>query len=69
MQQIKNMMHQVQNSPNREAALINMLQQNPNLQSISTLLKMGNGDLRQAAELLARQKGYNLNDIIRELQR
>ena len=69
MQQVKGMMRQVQNSPNKEAALMNLLQQNPNLQKISSLLQMGNGNLQQAAQILAQQKGVNLNDIIQELQR
>jgi len=62
-------MRQVQNSPNKEAMLMNLLQQNPNLQKISSLLKMGNGNLQQAAQILAEQKGVNLNNLIQELQR
>ena len=48
---------------------MNLLQQNPNLQKISSLLKMGNGNLQQAAQILAQQKGVNLNALIQELQR
>ena len=68
-QQVKEMMRQVQNSPNKEAMLMNLLQQNPNIQKISGLIKMGNGNLQQAAQILAQQKGKNLNDLIQELQR
>ena len=68
-QQVKEMMRQVQNSPNKEAVLMNLLQQNPNLQKISSLLKMGNGNLQQAAQIIAQQKGVNLNNLIQELQR
>ena len=63
------MMRQVQNSPNKEAMLMNLLQQDTNNQKISGLIKMGNGNLQQAAQILAQQRGQNLNDLIQELQR
>lgn len=68
MQQIKNVMHQVQNSPNPQAALTNMLQNNPNLSTISMLLRANNGDLKQVAQFIANQKGQDLNAIIQELR-
>ena len=68
MQQVKNMMRQVQNSQNPQMALANLLQQNPNLSTISTLLRTNNGSLQQVAQMLAQQKGVDLNYIIQELQ-
>ena len=46
-----------------------MLMQNPNIAQIAQLLKMRNGNLQQVAQYIANMRGYNLNDIINELQR
>ena len=62
-------MHQIQNAPNSQAMLQNMLMNNPNTAVIAQMLKGGNFNSLQAiAQFLARQKGVNLDDLIRELQ-
>jgi len=63
------MMRQVQNSPNSQQLLQNMLMQNPNVSQISQLLKLNGGSLQQVAQYIANQNGYDLNAIVNELQR
>ena len=62
------MMRQIQNSQNPQAALQNMLMQNPNIAQISQLLKFNGGSLQQVAQYIANQRGIDLNVLIRELQ-
>lgn len=62
-------MRQAQSSQNQQEFLTNMLQSNPNLQTLSMLLKSNNGSLQQVAQLMAQQKGIDLNMLIQELQR
>ena len=61
-------MRQIQNSQNPQAALQNMLMQNPNIAQISQLLKFNGGSLQQVAQYIANQRGIDLNVLIRELQ-
>ena len=62
-------MRQAQSSQNQQEFLTNMLQNNPNLQTLSILLKSNNGSLQQVAQLMAQQKGIDLNMLIQELKR
>ena len=62
-------MRQAQSSQNKQEFLANMLQNNPNIANIATLLKTNNGSLQQVAQLMAQQKGFDLNMLIQELQR
>ena len=68
IQPYKNMMRQIQNAPNQQAALQNMLMQNPNIAQISQLLKFNGGSLRQVAQYMANQRGIDLSALVRELQ-
>ena len=60
------MMNQLKNAPNREAALAQMLQSNPNTAAIASMLQ-SNGNLQSLAQQIADEKGYNLNEIISKL--
>ena len=68
IQPYKNMMRQIQNAPDQQQALQNMLMQNPNVAQISQLLKFNGGSLQQVAQYMANQRGIDLNALIRELQ-
>ena len=66
IQQVSNMMNQLKNVPNREAALAQMLQSNPNTAAIASMLQ-SNGNLQSLAQQIADANGYNLNEIISKL--
>ena len=63
IQQIKDLMNQVKMSSNQQAMIQNLLNQNPNLR-----LLLSGGSLQSIAQELARQKGVDLNELIRQLQ-
>ena len=65
MQQIKNLMHQMQNTPNPQAALQQLVMNNPYL---SNIINLSNGNLEQAARSLASQRGIDINVLLQELQ-
>lgn len=65
MQQIKNLMHQMQNIPNPQAALQQLVMSNPYL---SNIINLSNGNLEQAARSLASQRGIDINTLLQELQ-
>lgn len=65
MQQIKNLMHQMQNAPNPQAALQQLVMSNPYL---SNIINLSNGNLEQAARSLASQRGIDINTLLQELQ-
>ena len=58
IQQLKNLMQ------NPQA----ILQQNPNLQNIISIARNHGLSLQQLAQMIAQQRGYNLNEIIQQLQ-
>lgn len=68
IQQIKNLMYQVKNSQNPQMMLQNIIMQNPNMQNVLNLMRMNNANPQQIAQLLAQQKGIDLNSLIMELQ-
>lgn len=68
IQQIKNMMSAVQMSVDPNAALANIINQNPNLKNIVMLAKSNGANLQQIFYTLAQQKGVNPNDIINALR-
>lgn len=68
IQQIKNLMYQVKNSQNPQMILQNIIMQNPNMQNVLNLMRLNNASPQQIAQLLAQQKGVDLNNLIMELQ-
>lgn len=68
IQQIKNMMSAVQMSVDPNAALANIINQNPNLKNLVMLAKSNGANLQQIFYTLAQQKGVNPNDIINALR-
>ena len=68
VQQAKRWLHQVQNSGNSQQALQQLLMQNPNVSNIWSLLKSNGGSLESVARIIAQQRGFNLNEVIQELQ-
>ena len=61
-------MHQIQNSGNPQMAFQNLISQNPNVQNILNLTQSHNVSLETIAKIMAQQKGYDINALIRELQ-
>ena len=59
-------MQQMQALPNREAMINNLLQSNPQLGMISTMLHNGN-NLEGIAKQMAQMGGFDLNSIINRL--
>lgn len=55
-------------SANPNAALANLINQNPNLRNIIMLAKSNGSDLQQVFYALAQQKGVNPNDVINALR-
>lgn len=68
IQQIKNLMSMVQMSADPNAALANLINQNPNLRNIVMLAKSNGSDLQQIFYALAKQKGVNPNDVMNALR-
>ena len=68
IQQIKNMMNMVQMSANPRMALQNIVNQNPNLQNILSLVGSNGANLQQVFYNMAKQKGVNPEDVINALR-
>ena len=68
IQRIKNLMSAVQMSTDPNAALANIINQNPNLRNLVMLAKSNGADLQQVFYTLAQQKGVNPNDVINALR-
>lgn len=60
-------MEQLQATPNMEAALMNLLKQNPQLGNIATMVRNGQS-LEGIAKSMAQAGGYDINEIIKGLQ-
>lgn len=58
-------MHLVQTSTNPQIALQEMIAKNSGL---IDLIRLSKGNLKQAAEYIAKQKGYDLNALLQDLQ-
>ena len=61
-------MSQIKSNQNPQVAFQNMLRQNPNLNNIFNTIQMSNLSPQQFAQMLAQQKGIDLNSLIKELQ-
>ena len=68
IQQIKNMMKQMQSASNPQVFLQNMIAQNPVMQQAFNAMRMSNASPQQFAQMLAQQKGVDLNALIQALQ-
>ena len=55
-------------SADPNAALANLINQNPNLRNIVMLAKSNGSDLQQIFYALAKQKGVNPNDVMNALR-
>lgn len=55
-------------STDPNAALANIINQNPNLRNLVMLAKSNGADLQQVFYTLAQQKGVNPNDVINALR-
>ena len=69
IQKVQNLMAQMRNVQNPQMAFQNLLRQNPNLNNIFNTVQMSNLSPQQFAQMLAQQKGIDLNSLIQELQR
>ena len=61
------LMQQMQTLQNPEAIIMNVLQQNPQLGFLSGMLRNGNS-LEGIANQIAQAKGYDINQVINQLQ-
>ncbi len=68
LQQVKNMMNLLRTSQNPQAMMQTLLMQNPQLQSVMTLINQSGGDPKTAFYKLAEQKGVDPNQIINMLK-
>ncbi len=59
-------MSQIKGAQNPQAMLAQILQNNANTAPIATMLQNG-GNLEQIARQMAQQKGYDINEVIRQL--
>ena len=66
IEQVRGMMQQVRNAQNPQAMLAQMLQNNPNTAAIAGMLK-GGGSLEQIARDMAKARGIDINQLIRQL--
>ena len=60
-------MEQFKNTPNMEAAMMNLLKQNPQIGFLSNALRNGQS-LEGIAKSMAQAGGYDINEIIKGLQ-
>lgn len=63
------LMQQMKNSQNPQAILAQALEHNPNTAMIANMLKNGNSNgLEGIAKQIAQMKGYDINQVISQLQ-
>lgn len=67
IQQVKKIMNQIKMAQNPQLALNQILMNNPNVNSIIELVKNNNGNLQTAFYNLAKQKGINPAEFMKEL--
>ena len=65
IEDVRGLMHQMQDAPNAEAVLAQALENNPNTAFIANALKGNN--LEGIAKNMAKVKGYDINDVIKKL--
>ena len=67
-QGILELMQQIRNSPNPDAAMQNLASTNPQVQSVMEYINKNGGDARTAFYNLAAQKGVDPNSILNQLR-
>lgn len=65
--QIKSLVQQLKNNPNQQAFINNLFEQNPNWKNIVTLVQSKGLTLQQFAQIVANQKGIELNSFMQNL--
>lgn len=68
LQQIKRQMRQIQSMSSPQAALNQLLLNNPQVSNALQFIKQNGGNPQIALQNLARQMGIDPNEIIKELQ-
>ena len=68
VQPIKNLMSQLKLSANPSMLIQSVLAQNPQLIEIVKMAQGNEASLQQVAQMMAQQRGYDLNSIIQDLQ-
>ena len=66
IQRTRGLMEQMKGFTNKETAVMNLLQSNPQLQSLIPMLRNG-ASLEAIAKQMAQASGNDINDIIRQL--
>ena len=64
LSQIKQMMNMVRSAGNPQAMLQNLIQNNPQMQQVMTLINQAGGDPKTAFYQMAQAKGVNPEDIL-----
>lgn len=70
LEQFKPIVQQLKNSNNQQNAqniLFSMMANNPNFKNVIDLVKMGNGNTRQIAQMLADKNNINLNELAQQI--
>lgn len=67
IQQVKKIMNQIKIAQNPQLALNQILMNNPNINSIIELVKNNNGNLQTTFYNLAKQKGIDPTEFMKEL--
>ena len=66
--EIKQLMSQYKSIQNPQYIFDNLAQQRPEVKTIMALQQKNGVSLKQIAEIMAQQKGINLNNLIQQLQ-
>lgn len=66
--QIKNMMNMIRNAGNPKAMLNSLINSNPQMKNVMSLVQQSGGDPKAAFYKLAEQKGVDPNTILQMLQ-
>lgn len=68
LQPIKNLMSQFKLAQNQQAMIQGLINQSPEIAQIFQLAKGNNVSLQQVAQVMAQQRGINLDQLVQELQ-
>ena len=68
IEQTRNLMQNMRNTPNMESVIMNLFQNNPQLQALVPMLRGGN-TLENIAKQMAQSKGIDIKDVIKKLLR
>ena len=68
LQYIRQMMNLIRNSNNPQYALQQMIQSDPRMQNVMSIIRQNGGDPRTAFYNLAQQKGIDPEEVLRMLR-